>query len=151
MTIQQIPLMPPVCIAPGSSPVDALHLLVERGFNHLPVCSGGKLLGLLGINDLLLQIIPFSAKIEGGLTDLRFAGDAQGLLSSMLDQLKSRTVDSIMQQPDIVLSEDCPILEAALLLSKHNSPLPVLDHQGKLRGMLSRRVLLSYLLENPAA
>lgn len=151
MTIQQIPLMPPVCIAPGSSPVDALHLLVKRGFNHLPVCADGKLLGLLGINDLLLQIIPFSARIEGGLTDLRFAGDAQGLISSMLEQLKSRTVDSIMHQPEIVLSEDCPILEAALLLSKHNSPLPVLDRQGMLRGMLSRRALLSYLLENSAA
>lgn len=150
MTIQHIPLMPPICIAPGSSPVDALQLLVERGCNHLPVCSDGKLLGLLGINDLLLQIIPVSAKIEGGLTDLSFAGDALGLISSMLAQLKSRTVDSIMHQPEIVLSDDCPILEAALLLSKHNSPLPVLDRLGMLRGMLSRRALLSYLLEHSA-
>lgn len=148
MTIQQIPLAPPICIAPESSPADALRLMVERGFNHLPVCAEGKFLGLFGINDLLLEVIPVSARIQGGLSDLSFAGDAVGLLSGMLEQLKTRTVASIMHMPDTVLHEDCPILEAALLLSKHNSPLPVLNRDGQLRGMLSRRVLLSHLLKN---
>lgn len=148
MTIQQISLPPPVCMAPESSTADALRLLIERGFNHVPICAEGKFLGLLGINDLLLEVIPISARIQGGLTDLSFAGDAKGLLAGMLDKLKTRTAASIMHMPDTVLHEDCPLLEAALLLSKHNSPLPVLNREGQLRGMLSRRVLLSHLIEN---
>ena len=148
MSIQQIPLASPICITPDHSALEALQLLIQYKFNHLPVCLDGKLLGLLSINDLLLQAIPMSAKIEGGLTDLSFAGDALGLLSSMLDQLKLLKAGSIVHSPAVTLPEKCPLLEAALLLSKNNSPLPVLDEQGKLRGMLSRRVLLSYLLQN---
>lgn len=148
MSIQQIPLVPPICITPDHSALDALQLLIEYKFNHLPVCLDSKFLGLLSINDLLLQAIPTSAKIEGGLTDLSFAGDALGLLSSMLDQLKLLNAGSIMHSPAAILPENCPLLEAALLLSKSDSPLPVLDEQGKLRGMLSRRILLSHLLQN---
>lgn len=148
MSIQQIPLVPPICITPDHSALDALQLLIKYKFNHLPVCLDSKFLGLLSINDLLLQAIPTSAKIEGGLTDLSFAGDALGLLSSMLDQLKLLNAGSIMHSPAATLPENCPLLEAALLLSKSDSPLPVLDEQGKLRGMLSRRVLLSHLLQN---
>jgi len=148
MSILQIPLVPPICITPDHSALDALQLLIDYKFNHLPVCLDSKFLGLLSINDLLLQAIPTSAKIEGGLTDLSFAGDAVGLLSSMLDQLKLLNAGSIMHSPAVTLPENCPLLEAALLLSKSDSPLPVLDEQGKLRGMLSRRVLLSYLLQN---
>jgi len=44
-----------------------------------------------------------------------------------------------------VLEDSCPLLEAALLLSKSPTPLPVVDHDRKLIGMLSRRGLLEYL------
>jgi CBS domain-containing protein len=44
-----------------------------------------------------------------------------------------------------VLDEECPTLEAALLLSQSTTPLPVIGKDGKLSGMLSRRILLSYL------
>lgn len=151
MSIQQIPLAPPIYITPDHSALDALQLLIEFKFNHLPVCLDSKFLGLLSINDLLLQAIPTSAKINGGLTDLSFAGDALGLLSSMLDQLKLLNAGSIMHSPAVTLPENCPLLEAALLLSKNDSPLPVLNEQGKLLGMLSRRVLLSYLLQNTSS
>lgn len=150
MPIAQIPLAPPVCIRPDHAPLDALQWLVEHNLNHLPVCADGKLLGLLSINDLLLQLIPPSAKIEGGLADLSFAGDAPDLLASMLEQLKSLTAGAIMHQPAAVLRDDCPLLEAALLLSRHDAPLPVLDQHGSFRGMLSRRVLLAYILNNPS-
>lgn len=148
MTIRQIPLPTPICIAPDYPPIDALRLLIAQEFNHLPVCADGKFLGLLGINDLLQAVIPISARLEGGLTDLSFAGDASGMLAGMLDSLKSSQASAIMHQPAATLNEDCPFLEAALLLSRSNSPLPVLSDQGELRGMLSRRVLLSYLLQH---
>jgi CBS domain-containing protein len=148
MTIQQIPLPPPLCISPELPATEALHLLVKHGYNHLPICTDGKLIGMLGINDLLLEVIPASAKAAGGLDDLSFAGDATGLLAGMLEKLRERTAGSLMRTFETTLQQDCPMLEAALLLSRHNSPLPVLDNQGRLRGMLSRRALLSHLLDH---
>ena len=48
------------------------------------------------------------------------------------------------------LDENCPLLEAALLLSNSLTPLPVVDSSGKLLGMLSRRGLLEYLAKEAA-
>ncbi|MHB1083739.1 MAG: CBS domain-containing protein [Thiobacillus sp.] len=43
------------------------------------------------------------------------------------------------------MDEDTPLLEAALLLHRHTSPLPVLDADGTFKGMLSPRILLAHL------
>jgi CBS domain-containing protein len=46
-----------------------------------------------------------------------------------------------------VLNDECPVLEAALLLSQSTSPLPVIGPDGRLLGMLSKRLLLTHLVQ----
>ncbi|OIP16414.1 MAG: hypothetical protein AUK53_03380 [Betaproteobacteria bacterium CG2_30_59_46] len=149
MSIQSIPYYPPTNgIYPDTSLLDALKLMLEKHINHVPLRDvDGKFSGIVSTQSILSELIPASARVEHGLSDLKFAGDSAQLLSSRLHDLERRTVGEIAKINVPVLDADCPILEAALLLSQSTSPLPVIGKDGILLGMLSRRTLLTYLMQ----
>jgi CBS domain-containing protein len=152
MAIRNIPLSPAVItLSPETSLKVALDFMLERQINHLPILDERGYRGMLDINDILRELIPASARVDGGLHDLRFAGDAAGLLTAHLKDLEGRTVCELGRRDLPALRDDCPLLEAALQLSREDSPLPVLDGAGRLLGMLSARRLLSYLMTQPGA
>ena len=148
MAVRNIPLSPAVItLAPEMNLKQALGFMLERDINHLPVLDERGYYGLLDINDILRELIPASARVYGGLNDLRFAGDADRLLISHMNDLADKAVGDMARRDLPVLRDDCPLLEAALLLSRQAAPMPVLDADGRLLGMLSRRALLRHLVK----
>jgi CBS domain-containing protein len=148
MAVRDIPLSPAVItLSPEMNLKQALGFMLERDINHLPVLDERGYYGLLDINDILRELIPASARVYGGLNDLRFAGDADRLLISHLNELPDKAVGDAARRDQPVLRDDCPLLEAALLLSRQAAPMPVLDADGRLLGMLSRRALLRHLVK----
>jgi CBS domain-containing protein len=147
MTLRAVTLHPePLCVSPDTSLLDALHLMLDKGVNHIPVCDGGAWAGLVDINDILYELLPVSARGEHGLTDLRFVGDGVALIASHFKDLANKPVRDVELHDLPTLDEDTPLLEAALLLHRHVAPLPVLNADGKFKGMLSRRGLLKHLI-----
>jgi len=147
MTLRAVSLLPePLCVSPDTSLLDALHLMLGKGVNHLPVCDGGAWAGLVDINDILGELLPVSARGAHGLKDLRFVGDGTALIASHIEELANKPVREVELHDLPTLDEDTPLLEAALLLHRHVAPLPVLDAGGKFKGMLSRRTLLKHLI-----
>jgi len=147
MTLRAVTLHPePLCVSPDTSLLDALHLMLDKGVNHIPVCDGGAWAGLVDINDILYELLPVSARGEHGLKDLRFVGDGVSLIAGHLKDLANKPVREVELHDLPTLDEDTPLLEAALLLHRHVAPLPVLDADGKFKGMLSRRTLLKHLI-----
>lgn len=147
MTLRAVPLpSEPACLHPDTSLLDALHRMLEQGVNHLPVCRGSEWAGLVDINDILGELLPASARGERGIKDLRFVGDGMALIAPHLGELANRRVNEVDLLDLPALDEDTPLLEAALLLHRHAVPLPVLGADRRLKGMLSRRVLLAHLL-----
>lgn len=149
MTIARIPcVVPDVVLSPQTPLSGALRLMLEKGVNHLPVCDGdGRFISVIGTRTILHELIPVGARDERGIADLKFAGDAGRLLTAHLRDLEQRTVAQVAKTTLPVLDKDCPVLEAALLLSQQEAPLPVVDGAGRLYGMLSRRALLTYLVQ----
>jgi len=43
----------PICVAPETLVSDAVVLMLERGFRHLPLVSGKKILGVFSVRDAL--------------------------------------------------------------------------------------------------
>jgi len=147
MTLRAVPVLPePVCVSPDTSLLDALHLMLDKGVNHIPVCDGGAWAGLVDINDILGELLPVSARGEHGLEDLRFVGDGVALIATHLKLLATKRVRDVELLDLPTLDENTPLLEAALLLHRHAAPLPVLGEDGTFKGMLSRRVLLAHLI-----
>jgi CBS domain-containing protein len=83
---------------------------------------------------------------DHALQDLRFVGDGISLIATHVKELPAKHVRDVELLDLPTLDEDTPLLEAALLLHRHAKPLPVLGADGKLKGMLSRRVLLTHLI-----
>lgn len=147
MTLRAVSLLSePTCLHPDTSLLDALHRMLDKGVNHLPVCHGDAWAGLVDINDILGELLPASARGERGLRDLRFVGDGIALIAPHIKELATRRVSDVDLLDLPTLDEDTPLLEAALLLHRHAAPLPVLGADGRLRGMLSRRALLAHLI-----
>ena len=149
MSIKDIPLAAvPLCLKPETPIVEALHFLVNKQVNHAPVCSEKGVMGIVSVNDILRAVMPVSASLpHHRLSDLSFLGDATTMLNSRLSALKSQPVSTLARFDIQTLPEDCPLMEAALLLSQTHYPLPVVDSKGKLLGVLSRRALLDYLMK----
>ncbi len=61
------------------------------------------------------------------------------------------TAAEVMTKPAVTIHEDCPVAEAARLMqSRRVKQLPVVDHDGRLRGIVSRADVLS-IFERPDA
>ena len=52
-TVREVMTPSPVCIPPETKVSDAVVLMLEKGFRHLPVVSGQKILGVFSSRDAL--------------------------------------------------------------------------------------------------
>lgn len=150
MPIRDIPISRQnLCLLPDASLKDALDLMLAHQVNHLAICrADGRYVGLLSTNAVLDALIPASAKMEGGLSDLSFIGDGLPLLTSHLHKLEDHRVSEFADQEVRTLHENDPILEAAKLLSDIGMPLPVVSDDERFLGVLSLRDLLGYIAAN---
>lgn len=145
MTIRSLPIViSATTLSPQGTVMEALQIMIANRSNHVPVCDGDHYIGLISVNDILQKLLPAGVDMPHGVPDLKFAGDASRLLISHFGRLRQQTAKEVLHHTP-PLDENCPLLEAALLLSQSLTPLPVVDAGGKLLGMLSRRGLLEYL------
>ncbi|TCJ16366.1 CBS domain-containing protein [Parasulfuritortus cantonensis] len=149
MTVRALPVCPPtLTLAPEATVAEAMSMMIQREVNHIPLCEpGGRFLGLISSNAILRALVPASARVEHGVENLNFVGDA---LPMLLDHMKGNADRRVVELADASVAPvrmETPLLEAALLLSRTNTPLPVVGDEGRLLGMMSRRMLLTYLLD----
>jgi acetoin utilization protein AcuB len=121
----------PTTVSPQDTMSDAIRLLKERGFRHLPVVDGEKhVLGVVTDRDLK-RVSPSDA------TTL----EVHELLY-LLDRVK---VADVMTKPPITIDPTTPIkVAAAMLASGRLGCLPVVA-DGKLVGIVTQTDFLNYL------
>lgn len=147
MTLRALAFGPsPLSISADTPAREVLRHMLEQRINHVALRGkDGRFAGLVSVQGLLRRIIPASARINHGLSDLAFAGDALPMLISHFQDIAPQAAASLVEDGGIVLRTDTPIMESALMLSRSQGPLPVLDADGFLAGILSARSLLAYL------
>jgi len=52
-TVREVMTPKPICVPPEMSVSDALVIMLERGFRHLPIVQGSRILGVFSIRDAL--------------------------------------------------------------------------------------------------
>lgn len=153
MTIRALAFGPSPVSLPAETPVAELlrHMLAQR-INHVALRGAdGRFAGLVGVHMMLNRVIPASARVEGGLDDLAFAGDALPMLKAHYREIANLPAVSLLSGRGPVLRVNTPVLEAALMLVRHAGPLPVLDAQDMLVGMLGARTLMAFLASQAEA
>ena len=103
------------------------------------VSQDGHFLGLISDRDLL---VAFSDH-HPGIWDYFVSRIFSGQPTQLREDLRSKTAGQVMNTDIVTVAEDIPINEAIqLMLAKAIKRLPVVDSQGKFKGMISRDALL---------
>ncbi len=115
---------------------DAIDIFMENPIGMLPVVdSDSKLVGIVTLRDILHLVMPASLDM---LEDLDFIHDlgatekAKPSLEEMNMSMKQ------LMGPPISAEIDFTLFHAAAIMTKHNiHDLPVVDHDGRLVGLVS--------------
>ena len=120
---------------------DIARLLVEHKISGVPVLSmGRKVTGVVSEGDLLAAR-DHNPATHSGWRHWAFGREVH----------RGRTADLLMTSPAVTIHPDGTIAAAARLMNSHHiRRLPVVDADGKLAGILSRRDLLGIFLRPDA-
>jgi len=120
---------------------EIVRLLVEHKISGMPVLSmGRKVTGVVSEADLLAARDTNPAT-RSGWRRWTFGREVH----------RGRTADLLMTSPAVTIHPDATVAAAARLMNSHHiRRLPVVDADGKLAGIVSRRDLLSVFLRSDA-
>lgn len=115
-------------------------LIFDKNLTGMPVVDPERhVVGIVTEYDLLSRgehiHIPSYMKL---LSQLKVAGD-KGNVQQSIEQIQSLKAEDIMTKPVVTISPETEVSEAARIFSEDRiNPLPVVDTDGKLVGIVSR-------------
>lgn len=114
----------PVSVSPDMTVAEARELMSTDGFRHLPVVSGGLLIGIISDRDVAIKDVALRSALRRHEVD-----------SLLNDQ---RPVEAVMSPNPQVIGQDADINEASrILVSRRISALPVIDDDRVLVGIIT--------------
>ena len=136
----------PITVRPDTLFLDAANLLVAKGFSGFPVVdTKGRVAGILTEYDLIIKgssfhlptFIKLLQEIELYKKDAKSIGEE-------LKRLTGLTVKDVMNPEPFTVLDTVSIDDIAKAFSEHHkiNPIIVVDAQGKLVGVVSRRDLI---------
>ncbi|MCS7023702.1 MAG: CBS domain-containing protein [Bryobacteraceae bacterium] len=150
MTIQEVMKASPATVAPDETFGHAFALMMEQKLTHLPVVgSEGVYLGMFDLRDIWQVLLPKAALLAmDSLSDLAFFYESKKQLIDKLRHAANRRVEEFLKEEDAPLEvyPDMPVIEAVLLLHRHDGVLPVVDRKSRrLVGMVGAWDILERL------
>jgi CBS domain-containing protein len=135
-----------VTVAPDLGYKQIVDLLVEFGVSAVPVVNGDRrVLGVVSEADLLHKVEFNGADVHARLFERRRQRLAKG-------KATGETAESLMTAPAVTITASATLTKAAQVMEHRNvKRLPVVDDNGNLVGIVSRRdVLRRYLRTDDA-
>ncbi|MEZ5856807.1 MAG: CBS domain-containing protein [Hyphomicrobiaceae bacterium] len=128
----------PVVVAPSTRAIDALRIMKERGFRHLPVVEGNTVTGVVSLNDFKGMELEEFVRQQSGAASLAPSDRGVG------DIVRNKT-------PVQVATAD-PIQQACSLMRRHGTgAVLIVDDTGRLAGIFTGRDAVRALAAGTAA
>jgi len=120
----------PLCLRPGFTLRQVRELISGKRFRHFPVTDdAGRLVGIVSDRDLR-SAFPSTALHPA-------------VREEQLARLGQVLVEDIMSRPPIALTHEATLDDALLLFDRHSiGALPVVDHDGRIVGIITVRDVL---------
>jgi CBS domain-containing protein len=138
MAVRSIMTANPLILRSDDTVARAAELMLGHRYLILPVVdAAGCCVGVFDMWDLLAQLLPKAATLDGLVPDLSFLGDDLSGLQAKLKEVGGQPVGPLAR-PDLpLLNPDMPVVEALLLLYRTRTTLPVVDEKNCVIGVLS--------------
>ena len=147
LSVKDIMTKDVITVSPEMGITHAAELLLEKGFNGVPVVDGtGKLVGVLCQSDLIAQQkkfpVPSLFTFLDGLISLTSAKQ----LEKEIQKMTAMTVAEAMTPNPVTVGPEASIEEAGTIMVDRNfHTLPVVD-EGKLVGIVGKEDVLRTLV-----
>lgn len=130
-------------IRPEASIAEAIELLIGKRYRALPVIDEQqRVVGILTDGDVLRQLGLPVAGVEAAMSESELTAQLNALRHS------GQTVADLMRTRLITVHPETPVAEAVRLMTENGiKRLPVVDHDQKLQGMVSRVDVLRALAQ----
>lgn len=146
MTIKNLITSKAISVSPETSLVEAANILSKHHFNGLPVVDKENVLvGIVTEQDFLTKgsaiHLPTFLKLFEGIEIYR--NDAM-TLSGDIKKILGMRVKDVMNSDPLTLREGATVEEALKAFAEHHrvNPIPIVDENKKLKGVLSRHDII---------
>lgn len=130
----------PPTLGPADSVIMAARMLIESGLPGLPVLEDGRLVGLLTEINLIAQEAQVETPSSLGILDALFSIDIGRHFDDEMREVLATTVDGLMTTRVTTVLPEATLTEVATVMAdRHVNPVPVVDRDGHLIGIVSRR------------
>ncbi|CAO3669872.1 unnamed protein product [Rhizopus microsporus] len=153
-TVSQIMTKNPLCVTSDTSATEALDLMVQRGFRHLPVCNEeGDIFGLLDITKCLYEALEkmerafgSSQKLYDALegVDQEWSGGNPAQLNEYMTHLRESmacpTLESVLDgTPPAQVKYKTNVKEIAVLMRELHTTAVLVTKSHKLQGIFTSK------------
>jgi CBS domain-containing protein len=147
LSVKDIMTKDVVTVSPDTGIGHAAELLLERGFNGVPVVDGtGKLVGLLCQTDLVAQQKKFPVPSIFTFLDGVISFTSMKHLEKEIQKITAMTVADAMTPNPVTVGPETSIEEAGTIMVDRNfHTLPVVD-EGELVGIVGKEDVLRTLV-----
>lgn len=140
MKVEAIMTKEVISVHADATVAEIAHILFERNLTGVPVIEqDGAVIGIITEYDLMSRNMAVHIPTYVRLLE-SLEGEQSG--TRMMDEMEAirrTTARAIMTAPVVTLWKETTVDEAARIFSEaHINPLPVVDEQGKLAGIVSR-------------
>jgi CBS domain-containing protein len=136
-----------ITLGPGDSVEQALHTLVDRGVDGVPVVDGDRrVVGILSSADLLIKEAEVHLPRVFSLLDFTFELGKKDFEQDLSRALGTRVEQLMTAEPYVCSADDTVEKAATTMHDQHVSRLPVVDGAGRLVGVVSRQDILRAIL-----
>ncbi len=114
--------------------------LVSQSKSKAAVLDGeGRLVGVVGIHDILKKIVPHYVGLDAKLMEVMHAG----YFGERLVRLQGMTVGDLMSTEIDSVAPDDPLIKAvSMMVERRRKALPVVDDDRRFVGLVTRRSIL---------
>lgn len=160
VAIEEIMTPSPLCAEATSPADDALHLMVEKGFRHLPILDKNAVVGVLDITKLYAQQMEKMERVQASSRRLHEALGATADFSHPLHvheyfeelalKMSGPTLESVLDASPVYTSVKALVHDAAVLMKQHRTTaVLVKDTSGDVAGIFtSKDVVLRVIAAN---
>ncbi|KAI4189514.1 MAG: hypothetical protein L6R41_001422 [Letrouitia leprolyta] len=154
VTISEIMTKNPLCARTDTSATEALNLMVQKGFRHLPVMDENQ--DISGILDITKCFYDAMEKLERAYTSSRKLYDAlEGVQSelgssqpqqiiqyveALRQKMSGPTLESVLNgHPPTTVSVRTSVKEAAMLMKENHTTAVLVQDQGSITGIFTSK------------